>query len=145
MSLIAFQKLFAAVIADPAFCKRLKSEPELLTAYELTDRERSRILDIIHQRGMTINGMLYNLNRYTPLKEFMPQSCRLLGEQIYVYARRFWDGYIKTPFQFQDEVMRFGTFLLDVIDRGEIDIPGLRETVQEEIDGNVARFGLKEE
>lgn len=144
MSLVAFQKLFAAVIADPAFCKRLKTEPELLAGYELTERERARIIDIIHQQGMTINGMLYNLNRYTPLKEFMPRSCRLLGEQIYVYARRFWDGYIKTTFQFQDEVMKFGAFLLDVIDRGEIDIPGLRDVVQEEIEANRGRFGLKE-
>lgn len=142
MSLVAFQKLLAALVADPAFCKRLKNEPELMAGYELTARERERITDIIHQRGMVINGLLYNLNRYVPLKEFMPRTCKLLGEQIYVQARLFWDGFIKTNFQFEEEVMKFGAFLLERIDRGGLDIPRLRDVVSEEMELNVARFGL---
>ncbi|XZF14462.1 hypothetical protein ACTHGU_21980 [Chitinophagaceae bacterium MMS25-I14] len=143
MSLVAFQQLFAGMVADPVLCRKIKYDPSVLnTEYDLTEQERERISHIVQQKGMGINCMLYQINRFTPLFDLMPYSCKMMGKEVHAYTREFWDGYIKTNFQFRDEVLLFSEFLLSKMDRGEIGIPYLRDVVHFEITYNFIRFGL---
>lgn len=51
MSLVAFQELFASLIADPALCKKIIANPSLLeTDYDLTEREIKRINSFLNKK-----------------------------------------------------------------------------------------------
>lgn len=144
MSLIGFQKLFAHMVADPELCRRIKNNPDALAdnGYDLTDKEKARILHLVGQKGMGTNCMLYQLNRFTPLMEHMPYTCRVLNPVIRQYTRAFWDSHLKTNFQFRDEVLLFARFILGQIQRGDIAIPYLEDIINFEIAWNHIRFNV---
>lgn len=144
MSLIGFQKLFAHMVADPELCRRIKNNPDVLAdkEYDLNDKEKARILHLVRQKGMGTNCMLYQINRFTPLMEHMPYTCRVLNPTIRQYTRAFWDSHLKTNFQFRDEVLLFARFILGQIQRGNITIPYLEDIVNFEMACNHIRFNV---
>lgn len=137
-----FQKLFAHMVADPDLCRRIKNEPGTLSqvAYDLTEKEKERIVHMAHQRGMGTNCMLYQINRFTPLLEYMPYTCKVLHDSVRQYAREYWDGYLKTNLQFRDEALLFARFMLQKIQNGDVSIPYLEDIVKLEITLNHIQF-----
>jgi hypothetical protein len=143
MSLVAFQELFASLIADPALCKKIIANPSLLeTDYDLTEREIKRINSFFKQKGMGVNCMLYQINRYTPVFDLMPYTAKVLHKNCKVYARQFWDGYIKTNFQFRDEVLLFGAYMQNRLKNEPETVPYLQDIVNFEITYNRIRYSL---
>ncbi|RQO31969.1 hypothetical protein DBR32_03970 [Taibaiella sp. KBW10] len=146
MPLVDFQQAFADLVADPALCRAIKKTPELMNErYALTDIEQERLLDILNQRGMVTNCMLYQINRFTPLFDLMPYSCKMLSKEIKQHTRAFWDDYIKTNFQFRDEVLLFASFLLQKVKEGKLDhLPHLHDVLNFEMTYNSIRFDVFE-
>lgn len=146
MPLVAFQQAFADLVADPALCRAIKQTPGLLNErYALTELEQERLIDIINQRGMVTNCMLYQINRFTPLFDLMPYSCKMLSKEIKQHTRAFWDSYVKTNFQFRDEVLLFADFLLKKAETGAFDhLPYLLDVIRFEITFNSIRFDVLE-
>lgn len=142
MSLIGFQKLFAHMVADPDLSRRIKNDPHTSwpAEYDLTEKEKERILHLARQRGMGTNCMLYQINRFTPLLEYMPYTCKVLHDSVRQYAREYWNGYIKTNLQFRDEALSFARFMLQKIRDGHVSIPHLQDIVNLEITLNHIQF-----
>ena len=68
MSVASFQQALCDLIASPSLCRALRSDPDdVMANYELSDRERRRLVEAVWQRGMSTNCSLYRSNRVTPL------------------------------------------------------------------------------
>lgn len=130
MSTKHFQTALAKVIADPETCTLYRKDPELLHRdYELTALEFNRLRYMIAQQGMKVNSMLYRMNRFTPLANFLPYTIKLLDEVIEETVGEFWSIHDKSPFQFNAELVQFAQFIRQKIADGSIDIPCLEDTL----------------
>jgi hypothetical protein len=112
MSLQQFQRAFADLVASPNLCVRLPSAPEMLDVYDLTERERVRLLAMASHRGMSHNCTLYRANRLTPIARCLPRTCLSLGGRL----RDLFDAYLaessdEFDLQFRVEAERFGRYL----------------------------------
>lgn len=140
MSLGDFQRAFADLIASPAACLRVRANPgAALASYDLTSREHRRLVDVVWQRGMSVNCSLYRVNRITPLFTLLPMTCCLLNDDLLALSEEFWQA-DRTDLQFSLEVERFGAFLVSKVRSGRLSDPCLEEVVAYELAANRVRF-----
>jgi hypothetical protein len=140
VSLPAFQRAFCDLIASPDLCIRLRASPdEVLAGYDLSPRERRRILGIARQRGMSVNCTLYRVNRVTPLYTLLPRTCSLLGERLAEELEAFWRQ-SETDLQYGPELERFARFLRGRVASGELVSPLLAEMLEFELAWNSLRY-----
>jgi hypothetical protein len=112
MSLQAFQRALSDLISSPRLCLELREEPDrVLDRYELSLRERRRLIGIVRQPGMSTSCSLYRSNRLVALYTLLPLTCLVLGGELRRAAEAFWDEYVETDLQFKRECDRFGEFL----------------------------------
>jgi len=68
MTMQAFQQAMCDLVASPDLCLMLVQSPEqVLGRYDLSDRDRRRLIAIVQQRGMLVNCSLYRANRLSPI------------------------------------------------------------------------------
>jgi len=140
MSLQAFQRAMSDLVASADLCNRLLREPEeVLSAYDLTPRERRRLESAVSQRGMAVNCSLYRANRITPIYNYLPYTCFLLGEELMPVMLAFWEEHRDAQPQFRKEIEKFGEFL-----RGRADSV-LGDALEFELAVNSLRFTTKRE
>src|SRR5437867_1551455 len=121
MAIVEFQQAFADMIGSPAYCNAVRTQPLVLDErYELTPRERSRLLAIVNHPGMVCNCMLYRANRLAPLAVNLPQLLEALGSQLRGTLDRFWDCYVRTDVHFYVEAHRFCEFVQREIGDGRV-------------------------
>src|SRR5882672_11333937 len=102
MSLQQFKQALCDLIASPDCARQARFNPDvILDSYELSDRERRRLVDLVRQKGMSVNCSLYRMNRITPLYTLMPLTCSLLGPRLIGEAEEFWRAYDKSDLQFK--------------------------------------------
>ncbi|HEY9258925.1 hypothetical protein [Chitinophaga sp.] len=141
MSLLSFQKVLTDLIASPQLCLQMRTDPTvILSRYELTARERSRLQTVVHQPGMSVSCTLYRVNRITPIYTMLPYTCFLLGHSLVPLAEEFWGISNKSDLQFKREITVFGEFLLQKIEKGGLQNPYLREIVAMELAINELNF-----
>jgi hypothetical protein len=129
MSLAGFQRAMCDLIADSELCLRLRREPtSVLERYQLDGRERSRLLAIVRQPGMSVSCTLYRSNRIIPLHTRLPYSCALLGEDLGSELTAFWDSRA-AEVGFGAEVENFASFLRGRLASGALTSPYLSETL----------------
>lgn len=134
MSLYNFQLAFAKLIASPSLCESvLKDDHNFFSEFDLTDKEKMRIRSVIRQRGMSACCSLYRMNRATPLYTQLSNTSALLGDAIVPLLVEFWKQYQDTSLQFREEVLAFGTFLMNRIDDGSVQVPYLKDILQFEL------------
>jgi hypothetical protein len=144
MSLQDFQKAVCDLVASPDLCRVLLRDPQLvLRRYELSQLECRRLVDMVQQRGMSVNCTLYRFNRITPLYTLMPLTSFVLGDRFMPEVERFWESFRETGLRFKQEIDRFGDFLCTRLSKGEIDNPLLGETVEFELATNDLRFSQR--
>jgi hypothetical protein len=134
MSLAGFQRAFCTLIATPGLCSDLRRDPDLVPAgWDLTPRERRRILALAAHRGMATTCSLYRANRLTPLWTLLPRTCFLLGgglrSEIDLYLARERDA----DLQFASEVQCFAAHLRGRLASGALACPYLREVLELEV------------
>jgi len=113
MTLSGFQLALCDAIATPVLGKQLRELPEsFLGKYDLTARERRRLLAMGGQPGLLTSSAIYRLNRITPLCEYLPMTSLILGDDLVGHAEDYWATH-GTDLQFGPEVAGFGTFLSD--------------------------------
>lgn len=128
MSTKHFQVALAKIISDPALCRHYRQEPgKLLQDYELTTIEHGRLVHMISQDRMKVNSMLYQMNRFTPLVNFMPYTVKMLDNTIEEIVREFWSIYDQSPFQFMTELGLFISFIRQKISEQAIRVPYLAD------------------
>jgi hypothetical protein len=141
MTLQAFQQALCDLIASPTLCLALRADPNpVLERYELSTRERRRLISMVWQRGMSTNCSLYRVNRITPVYTLLPSTCFVLGDALIREVERFWESHEFTDLQFKHETDRFGVFLKRRIWAGDIDNPLLEEVLAFELSINALQF-----
>jgi hypothetical protein len=112
MSVASFQQALCDLIASPDLCRALRAAPDdVMADYDLSDRERRRLIEAVWQRGMSTNCSLYRSNRVTPLYTLLNATCRSLGDQFAPLLDEFWNARNYSDGQFQSEVERWACFL----------------------------------
>jgi len=125
VSLLVFQQVLGALVADRAFCAAVRKNPTLaLVGHDLSAREIRRLAAMANAHGMAASGTLYRLNRYTPLRRCLPRTLAALGTILPGLLDEFWRAYPETRLQFEEEVQRFTTFVGAQIAAGTV-IPQL--------------------
>ena len=146
MSLAAFQQATSDLVASPDLCRRLQRDPQsVLSRYELSTRDQHRLIDLVQQRGMSINCTLYRFNRITPLYTLLPLTNFVMGESFIHEAELFWESFRDSDPRFTQEVDRFGDFLIQRLHRGEIQNEFAEEIICFELATNELRFAQREE
>jgi len=93
MSVASFQQALCDLIASPRLCLALRANPQdTLAGYQLSARERTRLMEVVWQRGMSTNCTLYRSNRVTPIYTLLNFTCRALGDQLAAVLDEFWDA-----------------------------------------------------
>ena len=140
MSLSAFQHVLSSLVASPAMCALAREHPEkVFHKYDLTPRERDRLVGVVHQRGMSTNCTLYRVNRITPIYTLLPNTSFLLGDDLVKWADHFWTLQ-KTDLQFKSEVEAFGDLIKRQIQIGTIQNDFIGEILDFELAINSLRF-----
>ena len=129
------------LVASPDLCVALVQSPEeVLGRYDLSDRDRRRLVEVVQQPGMLVNCSLYRANRLSPIYNLIPHTCFLLGDALLDEATEFWNGFRETRLQFHEEVMQFGDFLRRRIELGLLQNPMLAEVLEYELALNEFRY-----
>jgi hypothetical protein len=146
MSLSSFQHALCDLIASPRLCLALRADAEaVLAGYELTARERKRLMEVVWQHGMSTNCTLYRSNRITPIYTLLNYTCLSLGDQFRSLIDQFWGAKEYQDGQFQSEVERFGAFLRERVADGAVLSPFTGELLEFELAMNALEFGARKE
>lgn len=141
MSLLAFQQALCELIASPKLCLAARSNAsEVLGRYELSQRERDRLSDIVWQRGMATNCTLYRSNRVTPIYTLLHYTCVMLGDRLGDTLDAYWADVELRDLEFKREIDRFAHFLKRMIAEGAIVDAFVEEVLDLEVALNELRF-----
>ncbi len=136
-----FQKAMCDLVASPDLCMLLQESPQqVLERYDLSDRDRRRLVEVVQQPGMFVNCSLYRANRLSPLYNLMPHTCFLLNEALLDEATEFWNVFDESRLQYNEEVEKFGNFLRRRIELGFLKDPILAEVLEYELALNEFRY-----
>ena len=112
MTLAAYQDALAALVASPPLARRVRDGDHVpLDTYDLSDRERARLLKVVAQRGMAVNCVLYRSHRATPIATLLPRSCEALGPALGAELDAFWAATPYTLIQYEAEARAFAAFV----------------------------------
>lgn len=146
MTLASFQRAICDLIASPGLCLALRAEPEVtLAPYELSARERRRLIEVVWQRGMSTNCTLYRSNRVTPIYTLLNYTCRALGGEFASLIDQFWNAQEYQDRQFHGEVERFAAFLRRQIAAGAVSSPFAGELLEFELAINALEFSPRKQ
>lgn len=140
MTLSGFQLALCDAIATPELARQLRDLPEsFLDRYDVTARERRRLIAMSRQPGLATSSAIYRLNRVTPLCEYLPMTSLILGDELVAHAEAYWESN-GTDLQFAPEVAGFGAFLSERCRTGVAPQPHLADVLGFEIAINDLRF-----
>jgi hypothetical protein len=142
VSLASFQDALANLVASPELCGRLATDaPSVLKRYALDARERSRLVEVVSQRGMSINCTLYRAGRFEAVYTLLPMSCFVLGDRLRSELDEYWRFREHTDLQFRTEVACWTDFLRRRLREGRLTNPYLREVLAYEVVASDLSFG----
>jgi hypothetical protein len=124
-----FQQALADLVASPARCQAVRDgDGSMLQGYQLTDRERTRLVGMARQPAMAANCMVYRSNRLTPLVLNLADTCSALGPRLREVLDDYWDDNPTDNFvHFLIETDRFVCYLESIVDTlGEEAVDALR-------------------
>jgi hypothetical protein len=128
MSLQAFQQVIVDLTLAPRRVRRLlQGDLSLLKTYDLSERERQRILDVIRQPGMSLNCTIARGNRFEGIGELFPMTCVLLEPVLRDLLDELWENFLPTNYQFAGEEEAFAGIVRQKMAKGELSIEYLDE------------------
>ncbi len=141
MSLQSFQRALSELIASPDLIRATRSDPsQTLRRYDLSERERRRLIAVAGQDGMSVNCALYRANRITPLCSILPLTCFVLGDALKGEVDALCKSYERAELQFKTAIDQFAGILRARIKNGEIENPFLEEVLGFELAVSYLRF-----
>lgn len=128
MSLQAFQQAIVELTLSPRrIQKLLQGELGVLEKYDLTERERQRVLHAIRQPGMSLNCTIARGNRFEAIAELFPMTCVLLKPVLRDLLDELWEDAPPTNYQFTGEEEAFTGMVRRKIATGELAIEYLED------------------
>lgn len=119
MSLEQFQRALADVVASPRSFFPV-GDGGVFAGYELTERERRRLLAMMADEGMAVNCTLYRVNRFVPLRSTLPLTLLHLGTLAEAELSAYWTEFADAELQYRTEATRFAGWLRRRCERGEL-------------------------
>ena len=145
MALAAFQQALCELIASPETCLSVRADPAVfLSRYDLSDRERERLQQIVWQPGMSTSCTLYRSNRVTPVFTLLHNTCVLLGDSLKEELEEYWRRTELRNLEFKLEIERFAEYLRQRVAEGAINDPLLEEVLEFELVVNELRFAPRQ-
>jgi len=112
MSLSEFQRAIAEFAASPRRCVRGRADFDMETVgFTLTARERRRLRAMLNAPAMSVNCMLYRVNRIAPLRSVLPLTCVHLGRSAPGELDEFWQAHPDAVPQYGAEARRLCAWL----------------------------------
>jgi hypothetical protein len=134
MSLRAFQHAVVELTLAPRRARRLaQGDLSVIEAYDLAERERQRLLDIVRQPGMSLNCTIARGNRFEAIGELFPMTCVLLEPILRQLLDELWEDVRPTNYQFTGEADAFVAKVQQKIAQGELPIEYLDEVFAYEL------------
>jgi hypothetical protein len=142
VTILGYQQALCDMVASPALCVNVRSGAQALSAYNLTDRERERLVHVARQRGMSTNCTLHRVNRITPIYNYLPFTCMLLGDDLMREVELYWSEGKPDDLQFGPETARFAAFISRRIAEGAIPGGHVDDVLRYELAMNELRWGI---
>ncbi len=128
MSLQAFQQAIVELTLSPRRIRKLlQGDMQVLEKYDLTERERQRVLHAIRQPGMSLNCTIARGNRFESVAELFPMTCVLLKPVLRDLLDELWEDAPPTNYQFTGEEEAFSGMVRRKIASGELIIEYLED------------------
>ena len=100
MSLRSFQQAIVDLTLAPVMAQSLRrGDAAALAGYDLTQRERDRILDIVSQAGISVHCSLSRGNRFEIIVNAFPMTCVLLQPTLRALVDELWLEHRPTNYQ----------------------------------------------
>ena len=129
------------MVASPGLCLAVRDGGSgFLAKFDLSDKERKRLLEVVWQKGMSVSCSMYRSNRITPLYTLLNFTCLLLGENLRKELDEYWSRTVLPDLQFRQEIERFGSYLEDRLASGAITNPFIQEVLSFELAMNELQF-----
>jgi hypothetical protein len=134
MSLQSFQRAVVDLTLSPWIARELREDgARWLAGYDLTGRERDRLLDIVTQRGISINCSLSRGNRFEIVAQAFPMTCVLLRSVLRSVVDELWQEHRPTNYQLFEEEIAFAAIVKRKIAAGQLVIEYLKEIFAYEV------------
>ena len=104
-----------------------RGDAAALAGYDLTRRERDRILDIVRQAGISVHCSLSRGNRFEIIVSAFPMTCVLLQPALRALVDELWLEHRPTNYQLSGEDTAFATLVGRKLAQGELAIEYLAE------------------
>jgi len=141
LTLRAFEHALSELVSSPSSCLAVRAGgDDFFGRFDLSDREKKRLQEVVWQKGMSVSCSIYRSNRITPLYTLLHFSCLLLADGLKTEVDRYWASSDTPDLQFKPEVERFGRFLKSRIVTGAITNPFLDEVLDYELAVNALQF-----
>src|SRR5262245_11242779 len=128
MSLQGFQQAIVDLTLAPAMGRALRAgDARVLENYELTRRERDRLVAVAAERGMLVNCTLARGNRLEVIFEAFPMTCILLQGMLRPVLDELWESHRPSHYQLAAEADAFVVFISRKLADGTLDIEYLPE------------------
>jgi len=128
MSLQAFQQALVDLTLAPQQTRRLiQGDLTVLASYDLDEREISRLLNVVHHPGMSLNCTIARGNRFDAIGEVFPMTCVLLEPVLRDLLAELWETVRPTNYQFAGEEEAFAGIVRQKLSNSDLSIPYLDE------------------
>lgn len=140
--LAEFQQALADLTASPELCRGARADPGVLsTRYDLTERERHRLLAILNHPGMACACTVYRMNRVAPLAMNLRATLRALGPALKPLLAAYWREHPYGYAHFHIETANFCAWLRSRLKAGEALPPEVTRLLDQE--GAVVQAALE--
>jgi hypothetical protein len=128
MSLRAFQRAVVELTLAPDMARALRQgDAGVLAGYDLTGRERARLLDMVRQPGISVQCSLSRGNRLEVIMAAFPMTCVLLRPVLRQLVDTLWREHRPTNYQLAGEQTAFAALVRREIAAGVLAIEYLPE------------------
>lgn len=116
-------------MAEPALVEAVRAGDVCpLEAFDLTERERRRLVEVSGHPGMAVNCTLVRSNRLIPIALGLPSVCELLGSRLREVLDQYWaEG--ERSVHYRREIDGFVAHLRAELEAGKLDVPGLSDAL----------------
>jgi hypothetical protein len=134
MSLVEFQRLMVELTLSPRKATALRhGDTTLLDRAELTFKERTRLRDLVGQRGISVHCSLSRGNRLEAVAEAFPMTCTVLGPSLRPLLDEHWEQSLPSNYQLVGLEAEFGAFLERKVRQGGLELEYLPEVLEYEM------------
>jgi hypothetical protein len=144
MSLPSFQRAVVDLTLSPQIAVALlHGDTGALADYDLTERERRRILDIVRQPGISVSCSLVRGNRLEVIAGIFPMTCVLLEPVLRQVLDELWAEHRPSNYQLAGEDKAFAALVGRKIAAGELAIEYLDEVFAYERACQEMAYGIR--